>query len=138
MIEGVPELRPVTHRTVPDRIVAGTWAVAAAITQGRVDVRGANPAHLTLCLEKLRSAGASIEERSDGFVVEMSERPRAVDIVTLPYPGFPHRSSAPVHRSECDRRWSRLVTENLFEARFRFVRELARLGADVQTDGTMR
>jgi len=135
VIEGVPELHPVTHRTVPDRIVAGTWAVAAAITQGRVDVRGADPAHLTLALEKLRSAGARIEEGSDGFVVEMSERPRAVDIVTLPYPGFPTDLQPQFIALNAIADGAALVTENLFEARFRFVRELARLGADVQTDG---
>ena len=134
VIDGVPELRPVTHRTVPDRIVAGTWAVAAAITQGRVDVLGADPAHLTLALDKLRSAGASIEERSDGFVVEMSERPRAVDIVTLPYPGFPTDLQPQFIALNAIADGAALVTENLFEARFRFV-QLARLGADVQTDG---
>ena len=135
VIDGVPELRPVTHRTVPDRIVAGTWAVAAAITQGRVDVLGADPGHLTLALDKLRSAGASIEERSDGFVVEMGERPRAVDIVTLPYPGFPTDLQPQFIALNAIADGAALVTENLFEARFRFVRELARLGADVQTDG---
>ena len=135
VIDGVPELRPVTHRTVPDRIVAGTWAVAAAITQGRVDVLGADPGHLTLALDKLRSAGASIEERSDGFVVEMCERPRAVDIVTLPYPGFPTDLQPQFIALNAIADGAALVTENLFEARFRFVRELARLGADVQTDG---
>ncbi len=135
VIDGVPELRPVTHRTVPDRIVAGTWAVAAAITQGRVDVLGADPGHLTLALDKLRSAGASIEERSDGFVVEMDERPRAVDIVTLPYPGFPTDLQPQFIALNAIADGAALVTENLFEARFRFVRELARLGADVQTDG---
>ena len=135
VVDGVPELRPVTHRTVPDRIVAGTWAVAAAITQGRVDVLGADPGHLTLALDKLRSAGASIEERSDGFVVEMGERPRAVDIVTLPYPGFPTDLQPQFIALNAIADGAALVTENLFEARFRFVRELARLGADVQTDG---
>ena len=135
VIDGVPELHPVTHRTVPDRIVAGTWAVAAAITQGRVEVLGADPAHLTLALDKLRSAGASIEERSDGFVVEMGERPRAVDIVTLPYPGFPTDLQPQFIALNAIADGAALVTENLFEARFRFVRELARLGADVRTDG---
>ena len=135
VIDGVPELHPVIHRTVPDRIVAGTWAVAAAITQGRVEVLGADPAHLTLALDKLRSAGASIEEHSDRFVVEMSERPRAVDIVTLPYPGFPTDLQPQFIALNAIADGAALVTENLFEARFRFVRELARLGADVQTDG---
>ena len=136
VIDGVPELRPVTHRTVPDRIVAGTWAVAAAITQGRVDALGADPGHLTLALDKLRSAGASIEERSDGFVVEMGERPQAVESSRCRNPGFPTDLQPQFIALNAIADGAALVTENLFEARFRFVRELARLGADVQQTAT--
>ena len=135
VIEGVAALQPVTHRTVPDRIVAGTWAVAAAITRGRIEVAGADPSHLTLALDKLRSAGATIHDTPDGFVVEMNERPRAVDVVTLPYPGFPTDLQPQFIALNAIADGAALVTENLFEARFRFVRELARLGADVRTDG---
>ena len=135
VIDGVKELRPVTHRTVPDRIVAGTWAVAAAITRGRIEVAGADPGHLSIALEKLRSSGARVDERADGFVVSMDERPKAVDIVTLPYPGFPTDLQPQFIALNAVADGAALVTENLFEARFRFVRELARLGADVRTDG---
>lgn len=135
VIDGVRELRPVTHRTVPDRIVAGTWAVAAAITRGRIEIAGAEPQHLHIALDKLRSAGAVIQESPDAFVVSMDERPRAVDIVTLPYPGFPTDLQPQFIALNAIADGAALVTENLFEARFRFVRELARLGADVRTDG---
>ena len=85
-IVGVDQLSPVTHTTVPDRIVAGTWAIAATMTQGDVLIRNANPAHLELALEKLVVSGAVITPEADGFRVAMNSRPKAVDIVTLPYP----------------------------------------------------
>lgn len=134
-ITGVESLAPVTHRTVPDRIVAGTWAVAAAITQGELTVRNAQAGHLQIALEKLQTAGADVTELDDGFRVAMQQRPRSVDIVTLPYPGFPTDLQPQFIALNAVADGAALVTENLFEARFRFVQELARLGADVRTDG---
>jgi UDP-N-acetylglucosamine 1-carboxyvinyltransferase len=135
VIEGVPTLRPTERETVPDRIVAGTWAVAAAITGGDVTVRGAQPEHLSIALEKLTLAGASVETFPGGFRVAMGARPKAVDIITLPYPGFPTDLQPQFIALNAIAEGAGLVTENLFEARFRFVQELARLGADVRTDG---
>lgn len=134
-VTGVASMRPVTHRTVSDRIVAGTWAVAAVITGGDITVRNANPEHLRIALDKLVTAGAQVSDTDDGFRVVMSERPRAVDIVTLPYPGFPTDLQPQFIALNSIAEGAALVTENLFEARFRFVQELARLGADVRTDG---
>ncbi len=135
VIEGVPVLHPTEHQTVPDRIVAGTWAVAAAITGGDITVTGAHADHLSIALEKLALAGAQVEQRPDGFRVAMSGRPQAVDVVTLPYPGFPTDLQPQFIALDAIAEGAALVTENLFEARFRFVQELARLGADVRTDG---
>lgn len=134
-ITGVDVLNPTTHTTVSDRIVAGTWAVAAAMTQGDVLIRNANAAHLELALEKLALTGAHIVNESDGFRVTMNERPRAVDIVTLPYPGVATDLQPQFIALNAIADGAAMVTENLFEARFRFVQELARLGADVRTDG---
>jgi UDP-N-acetylglucosamine 1-carboxyvinyltransferase len=134
-IEGVEALSPTEHATVPDRIVAGTWAVAAAITQGDVTVRGAEAGHLAIALEKLVTSGAEVQELEDGFRVTMDRRPAAVDVVTLPYPGFPTDLQPQFIALNAISSGAALVTENLFEARFRFVQELARLGADVRTDG---
>ena len=134
-VTGVERLHPVSHRTVSDRIVAGTWAVAAAITGGDITVRNANPDHLRIALDKLTTSGAEITVTDDGFRVMMNERPRAVDIVTLPYPGFPTDLQPQFIALNSIAEGAALVTENLFEARFRFVQELARLGADVRTDG---
>ena len=134
-ISGVDGLTPVTHRTVPDRIVAGTWAVAAAMTLGDVTVLDARAEHLTMALEKLAIAGADITTMRNGFRVRMTRRPQSVDIVTLPYPGFPTDLQPQFIAMNAIAEGAALVTENLFEARFRFVQELARLGADVRTDG---
>jgi len=134
-IEGVESLAPVTHTVVPDRIVAGTWAVAAAITRGQITVTNAFPEHLEIALDKLATAGAQIDVKPGSFSVSMDSRPRAVDIVTLPYPGFPTDLQPQFIALNAVSAGASLVTENLFEARFRFVHELARLGADVQTEG---
>ncbi len=134
-IEGVEALAPVTHATVPDRIVAGTWAVAACMTLGDVRVRGACADHLDIPLDKLVGTGAVVDVHPDGFAVRMAERPRAVDVVTLPYPGFPTDLQPMVLALNAVAQGTAMVTENVFEARWMFVNELVRLGADVRTDG---
>ena len=136
VVDGVDSLTPVTHRTVGDRIVAGTWAFAAAMTRGDVTVRGADPAHLDVVLEKLAATGAAVTRLgTEGFRVVAAERPRAVDVVTLPYPGFPTDLLAPAIALGTVSDGASMVTENVFDARFMFVNELARLGADARTDG---
>jgi len=134
-IDGVPTLHPVEHETVPDRIVAGTWAMAATMTRGDVVVRHARPEHLEITLDKLMTAGADVQRLDDGFRVVMDRRPTAVDAVTLPYPGFPTDLQPMVLALNAIADGAAMVTENLFEARFMFVDELTRLGADVRTDG---
>ena len=134
-VHGVDAMHPVEHATVSDRIVAGTWAIAAVMTQGDIRIRNANASHLELALEKLVLAGAHIDTESDGFRVRMDHRPRAVDIVTLPFPGIATDFQPQFIAMNAIADGAAMVTENLFEARFRFVQELARLGADVRTDG---
>lgn len=134
-IEGVESLQPVTHDTVADRIVAGTWATMAAITRGDITIDYATTSHLEIALDKLITAGASVEQTARGFRVQMDRRPKAVDIVTLPYPGFPTDLQPQFIALNAIADGVSMVTENLFEARFRFVNELSRLGANVRTDG---
>jgi UDP-N-acetylglucosamine 1-carboxyvinyltransferase len=134
-IEGVAGLNPVEHRVVPDRIVAGTWAFASAITGGDVIVHNGEPGHLELVIGKLTDSGAEIIALADGFRVIGPERPRAVDIATLPYPGFPTDLQPFMVALNAVADGTAMVTENLFEARFRFVQEIARLGAHVRMDG---
>jgi UDP-N-acetylglucosamine 1-carboxyvinyltransferase len=136
VIDGVDALHPAEHRVVPDRIVAGTWAIAATLTQGDITVLGGVPGHLEIALDKLSTAGAHVEATgAGGFRVVMDRRPRAVDVVTLPYPGFPTDLQPMVFALAAVSSGVAMVTENVFEARFVFAQELARLGADVRTDG---
>jgi UDP-N-acetylglucosamine 1-carboxyvinyltransferase len=134
-VEGVPRLHPVEHRVVPDRIVAGTWAFAAALTGGDVVVRNGEPGHLGMPLDKIMATGAVVSHLPDGFRVQGRRRARAVDAATLPYPGFPTDLQPFMITLDAIAEGAALVTENLFEARFRFVQEIARLGADVRVDG---
>jgi UDP-N-acetylglucosamine 1-carboxyvinyltransferase len=134
-IEGVSRLAPVEHRTVGDRIVAGTWAFAAAMTRGDVSVHGVEHRFLEIALDKVSTAGGYVDCLTDGFRVRMPDRPQAVDVVTLPFPGFATDlmplavGLASVSDGAC------MVTENIFDGRFNFVTELIRLGAEIRTDG---
>jgi UDP-N-acetylglucosamine 1-carboxyvinyltransferase len=134
-IEGVDSLAPVTYSTVPDRIVAGTWAIGAVMTRGDVVVERALPQHLAVPLDKLVTAGATVEVVEDGIRVSMDERPRGVDVVTLPFPGFPTDLQPMAVALAAVSTGTALITENVFEGRFMFVNELVRLGADVRIDG---
>ena len=140
-IEGVDVLRPTEHRVIGDRIVGATWAFAAAMTRGDVTVRGVDPHHLDLVLEKLRLAGAEVDQVTadqaglNGFRVVMPDRPTSVDFVTLPYPGFATDLQPMAIALSAISEGTSMITENVFEARFRFVEEMIRLGADARTDG---
>jgi len=134
-VEGVEALQPMAHATMPDRIEAGTLAVAAAITGGDVRLRGCEPGHLDALVQKLREAGAHVEPLPDGMRVAGPAAPRAVDLKTAPYPGFP---------TDMQAQWMALMTvadgpsvvqETVFENRFMHVLELARMGAEIRVDG---
>ena len=134
-IEGVDRLRPVTHATVTDRIVAGTWAFAAAIAGGDLTVAGGRAHHLDIVLDKMTSTGASVQADEDGFRVSVDRRLESFDVVTLPYPGFPTDLQPFAMALAAVSDGTAMITENVFEARFMFAQELARLGADLRTDG---
>jgi len=134
-ITGVDKLNPTTHITIPDRIITGTWAFAAAMTRGDITIHGARANDLELPLEKLVSAGAIVTSTSDGIRVRMDSRPQAIDVATLPYPGFPTDLLPMVIALNSIAVGHSLVTENVFESRFMFVNELIRLGAKISVDG---
>jgi UDP-N-acetylglucosamine 1-carboxyvinyltransferase len=134
-VEGVSALTPVSHEVVADRIAAGTWAFAAATTGGDVEVVGGVPGHLGATLDRLTDAGTDIITTDRGFRVTASGRRSAFDVATLPYPGFPTDLQPFALTYNAVAQGSAMITENLFEARFRTVQELARLGADARVDG---
>jgi len=135
-VHGVDSLRPTEHRVIGDRIVGATWAFAAAMTRGDITVNGVNPHHLDLVLEKLRLAGAEVTPfDGEGFRVVQADRPKAVDFVTLPYPGFATDLQPFAVALSTVSDGTSMITENVYEARFRFIEEMVRLGADARTDG---
>ncbi|CAM2917180.1 UDP-N-acetylglucosamine 1-carboxyvinyltransferase [Saccharomonospora xinjiangensis] len=135
-VEGVDSLHPTEHRVIGDRIVGATWAFAASMTQGDVTVTGVDPHHLDLVLDKLRLAGADVTAYDGkGFRVVQDGRPKAVDFVTLPYPGFATDLQPFAVALSAVSDGTSMITENVYEARFRFIEEMVRLGADARTDG---
>ena len=134
-ITGVEKLNPTSHRTITDRIIAGTWAFAAAMTQGDITIHGARADHMEVMLDKLASAGAIITSTTDGVRVKMDHRPKAIDVATLPYPGFATDLLPFIIAMNSIADGHAIVTENVFESRFMFVNELARLGAQITVDG---
>jgi UDP-N-acetylglucosamine 1-carboxyvinyltransferase len=134
-INGVEGLSSVRHEVIPDRIEAGTFAIGAAATRGEVRLLDLRPEHLELPLQKLESAGARVV-RGDGEVtVAMSSRPRAIDLVTLPFPGFPTDLQPPMMVLLSQAEGPSILTENVFEARFLFVDELNRMGSNIRVEG---
>jgi len=134
-VEGVEGLTPAEHRVVGDRIEAGTYLVAGAICSGPVTVRGFDPAHLDLVLDKLRRAGCEMEILSDGVTVRRDGDICPVDIQTLPYPGFPTDMQAQFMALMALAQGDSIISENVFENRFMFADELMRMGADIRIEG---
>ena len=134
-IEGVSELHPVTHAVVGDRIEAGTFIAAAAMAGGPVRVRGFNPDHLGLVLKKYEAMGVKIERESDGVIASSEGRLKSVDIQTLPFPGFPTDMQAQTMAMLSLADGQCVITENVFENRFMFAGEIARMGADIRIEG---
>ena len=134
-IYGVKELKPTDHTTITDRIIAGTWAFAAAMTQGDITILGGRADHMEVMLEKLTSAGAIVTSIHNGIRVQMNQRPKAIDVATLPYPGFATDLLPFIIGMNSIAEGHSIVTENVFESRFMFVNELMRLGAQITVDG---
>lgn len=135
VIDGVSELRPGTHTVIPDRIETGTYALAAAITGGRLKIRRCRPDHLETVLRKLEAAGVTVQKAGDTLEVEAANGIESVDVKTWPYPGFPTDMQAQFMALMTLGRGTSVITEQIFENRFMHVSELRRLGADIGLDG---
>ena len=135
IVRGVPELHPTDHAVVGDRIEAGTYAVAAALTGGSIDITGVDPDHLRRATDRLRATGAVVDERADGMVVSRTGEVRPVDVMTLPFPGFPTDLQPQFLLLLSQARGTSMLTENVFDGRFSIVDQLNRLGADIEVEG---
>jgi UDP-N-acetylglucosamine 1-carboxyvinyltransferase len=136
VVEGVERLHGCEHSVVADRIEAGTFLVAAAMTGGRVTITHARPDTMDAVLDKLRDAGAELDCDGDRITLDMKgRRPKSVDITTMPHPGFPTDMQAQFMALNCVADGVAVMNETIFENRFMHVNELLRLGADVRIDG---
>ncbi|MPZ92822.1 MAG: UDP-N-acetylglucosamine 1-carboxyvinyltransferase [Actinobacteria bacterium] len=134
-VDGVDQLHSAEHSIDPDRIEAGTYAIAAVATQGDVTLVDCEPSHLELPLMKLEDAGAEVTRGEGRVRVRMDRRPTTLDLVTLPFPGFPTDLQPPMMVLLSQARGSSILTENVFESRFLFVDELNRMGAHIRVEG---
>ena len=134
-IQGMPRLGGAEHAVMADRVEAGTYLIAVAATRGRVRLDGIRPSLLEAVLERLAAAGAGIRQGEDWIELDMPARPRAVDIETAPYPGFPTDLQAQFLAMNAVAEGSCRVVENVFENRLMHVPEMNRLGADIELTG---
>ncbi|MFN7095075.1 MAG: UDP-N-acetylglucosamine 1-carboxyvinyltransferase, partial [Burkholderiales bacterium] len=137
IVHGVEKLHSATHAVIADRIEAGTYAVAAAMTQGDLTLTSARPDTMVAVIEKLTLAGAKIETGPDYLRVLMQKRPQAVDIKTLPYPAFPTDMQAQFMALNCIAEGTSTLAETIFENRYMHVPELCRMGAEISVDGNI-
>jgi UDP-N-acetylglucosamine 1-carboxyvinyltransferase len=135
-IRGVSQLRGCRHAIIPDRIEAGTYLIAAAATRGEVSVEQVIPKHLEPLTAKLREMGVRVREDDETLWVQGSSRYRAVDVKTVPYPGFPTDLQQPLTTLLTQAEGVSVVTENIYSARFKQVPELVRMGARIRVAGT--
>ena len=134
-IQGVERLKPMNYRVMPDRIEAGTFVIASAITRGSVVVKNAEPKHLDALLAKVRESGAEVVTSETTIEVKGNKTISPVNITTMPYPGFPTDMQAQIMSLMTIAGGTSVINETIFENRFTHVAELRRMGADIQHDG---
>ncbi|MBW1797260.1 MAG: UDP-N-acetylglucosamine 1-carboxyvinyltransferase [Deltaproteobacteria bacterium] len=135
VIRGVEDLRPARHTIIPDRIEAGTFMIAAAMTGGHVTVEGCRPEHQEALMEKLEATGANISVKEDSVLVRGPDTIESVDLKTMPFPGFPTDLQAQFMALMCIAKGWSMIRETVFENRFIHVSELRRMGADIEING---
>lgn len=134
-ITGVKELHGAEHQVIPDRVEAATYAIAAAMTNGEVTIKGARADHFHAVIDKLQEAGVVVDRRGADLVVRRGSRLKSSDVTTLPYSGFPTDVQAQMMALMALAPGISIITERIFESRFMHVSELSRLGADIQIEG---
>ena len=135
VVDGVKELRPISYQPIYDRIEAGTFMIAAAMTNSKIKINGVNREHVRPLMEKLRECGIVFHEENDTLIVDGTGDKKPVDIKTLPYPGFPTDMQPQMMSLLTILNGSSVVTETVFENRFMHVAELSRMGANIKIDG---
>ena len=134
-IEGVEALRPTTYTTIPDRIEAATFLAAVAVCGGELLLKGARPDHMEMLIRKLEEMGMALTVEPSGLRAEVTDRLRAADVSTLPYPGLATDYKPFLVAALCVAEGAGMVTENIFAGRFRYIDELVRMGAEIRAEG---
>jgi len=134
-IKGVSGLHAVEYPIIPDRIEAGTFMVAAAITKGKINIKGVVPAHIEAIIGKLEETGLKVETKDNEMLVTQKDGIKSVDVKTMPYPGFPTDMQPQLTALLCLAKGTSVITETVFENRFMHLHELRRMGADIKLEG---
>ena len=134
-IKGVKNLKEVSYNIMPDRIEAGTLLCASAITGGKIKLKKVNQDHIKPILDKLQECGCKIETEKDIIKLEAPKRLNAIDIKTMPHPGFPTDMQAIFGAILCTAHGTSIITENIFESRYKYMQELQRMGAKCKIEG---
>lgn len=134
-IEGVKKLNGTTHKVISDRIEAGTYMIAAAMTKGDILIDGAMPEHLGAVIDKLRAAGVTVTKKKNGVKVKATRSIKPLNVVTLPFPGFPTDLQAQITAMMCLAKGISIITEKIYPERFMHISELNRMGADIIHEG---
>jgi UDP-N-acetylglucosamine 1-carboxyvinyltransferase len=136
VIVGVNELKPAPqHHIIPDRIEAGTFMIASAMTRGDITIKGCRPDHLEAALEKLQDVGVDLDMTEGGIIARGPDVVNSADIITMPFPGFPTDLQAQFMAMMCIADGSSIIRETIFENRFIHVGELRRMGANIEIEG---
>lgn len=135
LVEGVDSLHGITYTPIFDRIEAGTFIIAAAITNSIITLNGVNPEYLQAVIEKLKETGVNFTFLDNKIIVDGREKNKGVDIKTMPYPGFPTDMQSPIMSLLCTSSGNSIITETVFENRFMHVNELIRMGACIKLSG---
>lgn len=135
-IQGVKNLKDVSYNIMPDRIETGTFLCMAAMTGGEILVKEAKPDHITPVLNKLEETGCKLKVENNEIQLQAPKRLKAVDIKTMPYPGFPTDMQSVFGGMLTMAKGTSVITENIFESRFRYCQELGRMGAKIDISGS--
>jgi len=134
-IEGVKKLKDVSYNIMPDRIETGTFLCIAAMTGGNIQVKGMNPNHITPVIHKLEETGCKLKVQKNEIEIQAPKKLKAVDIKTMPYPGFPTDMQSIFATTLTTAKGTSMVVENLFENRYKYTQELIRMGAKITIEG---
>lgn len=134
-IEGVKHLKSVSYNIMPDRIEAGTLLCGAAVSGGELILKKVIPEHISPIISKLEESGCNIEIEKNSVYIKAPKRLKAVDIKTMPYPGFPTDMQSVMTSTLCTAKGTSMIIENIFENRYKYVNELKKMGAKITVEG---